>query len=78
MIGFTDLLIQGADRGDESLRRDYLRTIANSGKHLLLLINDILDISKIEAGQLGVENIAYSPHAVFTEVINMTTRGARK
>ncbi|SFM29773.1 PAS domain-containing sensor histidine kinase [Methanolobus profundi] len=52
IIGFSDILIDGTfgDLNDKQL--SYLSNVSNSGKHLLMLINDILDISKIEAGEM--------------------------
>lgn len=55
IIGFTHLLlVQGYDPTRER-HQEYLNIIQSSGKHLLALINDILDLSKIEANQLEVE-----------------------
>ncbi|WP_414564406.1 MULTISPECIES: hybrid histidine kinase/response regulator HrmK [unclassified Anabaena] len=55
IIGFTHLLLaQGYDPTRER-HQEYLNIIQSSGKHLLTLINDILDLSKIEANQLEVE-----------------------
>ncbi|UKO96415.1 hybrid histidine kinase/response regulator HrmK [Nostoc sp. UHCC 0870] len=55
IIGFTHLLLaQGYDPTRER-QREYLNIIQSSGKHLLALINDILDLSKIEANQLEVQ-----------------------
>ncbi|MBE9050599.1 response regulator [Nostocales cyanobacterium LEGE 11386] len=55
IIGFTHLLLaQGYDTTSER-HQEYLNIIQSSGKHLLTLINDILDLSKIEANQLEVE-----------------------
>jgi signal transduction histidine kinase len=55
IIGFTHLLLaQGYDSTRES-HQEYLNIIQSSGKHLLALINDILDLSKIEANQLEVQ-----------------------
>jgi signal transduction histidine kinase len=55
IIGFTHLLLaQGYDPSKER-HQEYLNIIQSSGKHLLALINDILDLSKIEANQLEVE-----------------------
>ncbi len=51
IIGFADLLRRGAD-SDEAERMEWLDTIHSSGKHLLALINDILDLSKVDAGKL--------------------------
>ncbi len=55
IIGFTHLLLaQGYDSTRER-HQEYLNIIQSSGKHLLALINDILDLSKIEANQLEVQ-----------------------
>jgi signal transduction histidine kinase/CheY-like chemotaxis protein/HPt (histidine-containing phosphotransfer) domain-containing protein len=78
ILGFTELLIRGADGGDEQERTDFLKTIRSSGKHLLQLLNDVLDISKIEAGQLQIEMIACSPHQLLAEVISVLRVPARK
>jgi signal transduction histidine kinase/AmiR/NasT family two-component response regulator len=57
IIGFAELLL---DRRHASVSRDEsLRTIIRSGRHLLELINDILDISKIEAGCLEIDDAEF-------------------
>jgi signal transduction histidine kinase/DNA-binding response OmpR family regulator len=77
IIGFTELLIRD-ESGDEAERRDYIRTIRTSGKHLLELINDILDLSKIEAGQLQVETTSCSPHHLISEVVSVLRARAQE
>src|SRR6266550_3863651 len=53
IIGFSELLSdEGSERFDAVTRRRFLDQIHSSGKHLLQLINDILDLSKVEAGQM--------------------------
>lgn len=55
IIGFSQLILaQGYDSSREN-HQEYLKIIESSGKHLITLINDILDLSKIEANQLEVE-----------------------
>jgi signal transduction histidine kinase len=55
IIGFSEVLKEG-QAGELSLRqKDYCAEIFNSGQHLLSLINDILDLSKIEAGKMTLE-----------------------
>jgi PAS domain S-box-containing protein len=77
ILGFTELLIRD-ETGDEAERRDYIRTIRTSGKHLLELINDILDLSKIEAGQLQVETTSCSPHHLIAEVVSVLRARAQE
>lgn len=71
ILGFTELLRRGADGGDEVERKEYLEIIHNSGQHLLSLINDILDLSKIEAGHMEVELVDCSPHQLIAEVMSV-------
>ena len=78
ILGFTDLLRRGVDRGDEAERRDFLETVHHSGEHLLTLINDILDLSKIEAGQMEYESIRFSPHQIIAEVMSVMRARAQQ
>jgi len=54
IIGFSDLLIGGIGGKINNKQRQCLEDILNSGKHLLSLINDILDLSKVEAGKIDI------------------------
>ncbi|MGE4544646.1 MAG: transporter substrate-binding domain-containing protein [Pedobacter sp.] len=65
VIGFTDLL---DDLIEDPLQKSYLRSIKVGGKALLGIINDILDLSKIEAGQLKLEYESINPHLLFGEM----------
>jgi signal transduction histidine kinase/ActR/RegA family two-component response regulator len=67
ILGFTDLLL--CNEEDEATRREYLTLIRNSGKHLLELINDILDVSKIKAGKMKIRPVACSVHDVVREAV---------
>lgn len=55
IIGFSELLKDGLLGELKGKQQDYVVDIFNSGKHLLSLINDILDLSKIEAGRMEIE-----------------------
>ena len=77
ILGFTDLLRRHPADGDPEERDDYLETIHTSGRHLLTLINDILDLSKVESGQMETEAIAVSPHQVIAEAVSVMRVPAR-
>ena len=65
ILGYTDILIT------ESRERhtiECLEVIGRNGKHLLQIINDILDLSKIEAGKLTIEKVLCSPSEILAEV----------
>jgi len=69
ILGFTELLRRGSIRTEAETRK-HLDTINTSGKHLLALINDILDLSKIESGRLELERIPFACHQVIHEVLH--------
>jgi signal transduction histidine kinase/DNA-binding response OmpR family regulator len=52
ILGFSELLYDGAVPADAPEHREFIGDIMRSGRHLLQLINDILDLSKVEAGKL--------------------------
>jgi signal transduction histidine kinase len=55
IIGFSEVLIDRMFGEVNEKQADYLKDIHESGRHLLSLINDILDLSKIEAGRMELE-----------------------
>ena len=65
VLGFTEIL---AGVITDAQQKQYLRSIQTSGKSLLTLINDILDLSKVEAGKLELEYTAVDPQGVFREM----------
>lgn len=70
ILGFTDIMRRGMTKNEDE-QEDYLNTIHSSGTHLLELINDILDLSKIEAGKMELETIDSSPFKIIGEVISV-------
>lgn len=67
ILGFSEWLSRGMASTPEE-QQEYLTTIHSSGTHLLELINDILDLSKIEAGRLELEVIEASPFKIIHDV----------
>jgi PAS domain S-box-containing protein len=68
ILGYAEMLSLEAAH-DRALVEEYSATIRRNGDHLLSIINDILDISKIEAGKMEIERIETDPGAVAREVI---------
>jgi PAS domain S-box-containing protein len=77
ILGFTDILRRGYGKSERDWSK-YLHTIHSSGKYLLELINDILDLSKVEAGRLEVECIRCAPHLIVREVVQVLAVKARE
>jgi two-component system, sensor histidine kinase len=78
VLGFTELLRhESADVTTEE-REEYLDTIHTSGEHLLQLINDILDLSRVEAGHLEVELRECSPRVLIAEVVSLLSVRAKE
>lgn len=75
VIGITDLL------SDEDLtpnQRDYVETIRNSGEALLAIINDILDLSKIEGGKIELEQQPFGLRGCIEDSFNIISANASK
>lgn len=70
ILGFTELLRRGASKNEIESKR-HLETVYSSGKHLLNLINDILDLSKVESGKFEIESIECDPCSVIHEVVRV-------
>jgi len=78
ILGYADLLGE-ADLSD-GVRADYLATIRRNGEHLLAIINDVLDLSKIEAGRMAIETMPVRVGEVAADVLGVlgpsaTSRG---
>jgi PAS domain S-box-containing protein len=69
ILGFSDLLM--SEETTEKERRNYIEIIYQSGKQLLNIINDILDISKIEVGQIQIHEENCSLNDMLEELLSM-------
>ena len=66
ILGMAQLLLMPGLTDDE--RKEFARTILTSGQSLLLLLNDILDLSKIEAGKVELESAVFEPAQLLREI----------
>jgi PAS domain S-box-containing protein len=70
ILGFADLLLMEEGIEQAPLERtSALETIKRNGEHLLEILNDILDLSKVEASALRIERIRFSPTKIVADVI---------
>ena len=74
ILGYADLLLDPT-RGKGAARND-LQSIRRNGQHLLQVINDVLDLSKIEAGGMSVERIPTGLARLAAEAVSMTRPSA--
>jgi len=71
VLGFSDLLADESYGPLNDRQRRYVEHIHTGGKHLLTLISDILDLSKIEAGRMELTNESLRVEAIFGEVLSV-------
>jgi signal transduction histidine kinase/DNA-binding response OmpR family regulator len=76
ILGYAEMLLDGSRT--EAQRQNCARTIRRNGEHLLAIINDILDISKIEAQKLKVERLDCDLPQLVADVIGLTRPWAQK
>lgn len=62
----------------EPRSKGYLKTVCQSSKMLLTILNDVLDFSKIEAGKLDIENIAFDLHECIVDACRLMTAKAQE
>jgi signal transduction histidine kinase len=73
ILGFTDVILEGMDGPlTENMDND-LRLVQKNGQHLLHLINDVLDMAKIEAGRMNLHPENFKAFEVIEEVMNITS-----
>ncbi|WP_280156020.1 PAS domain S-box protein [Piscinibacter sp. XHJ-5] len=78
ILGFSELLIDQRAGVLTDKQKEYLGDIHECGKHLLQVINDVLDLSKVEAGRMEVHPEEFSPRAAIGAVCAVITPLARK
>ncbi|MBX3402137.1 MAG: response regulator [Phycisphaeraceae bacterium] len=69
ILGYADLLLDRADISSDA--RDFAGVIKRNGEHLLTLLNDVLDLSKIEAGRMSVERLPCAPSDLVDDVVSL-------
>jgi signal transduction histidine kinase/CheY-like chemotaxis protein len=78
IIGFSEVLLERMFGELNERQDDYLRDIWSSGKHLLELLNDILDLSKIEAGQMVLNRSEFAAPESLEYCLSMVRERALK
>ncbi len=72
ILGYADMLLSEGDIADAPPQRiEAIETIRRNGHHLLEILNDILDISKIEAGRMALETMEVDLPALLRDVYNL-------
>jgi len=78
IIGFSELLVDEKPGKLNDRQKEYLNDILNSGRHLLQLINDVLDLSKVEAGKMELFPETFALSGAVDEVCSVISPLAKK
>jgi signal transduction histidine kinase len=78
IIGFSEVLLERMFGEINPKQEEYLGDVLSSGRHLLTLINDILDLSKIEAGRMELERGTFSMRAALENGVTMVRERASR
>jgi signal transduction histidine kinase len=78
IIGFSEVLLQRLFGELNAKQADYLQDILDSGKHQLTLVNDILDLSKVEAGRMELELSSFSLNETINSCVAMLRERASR
>jgi signal transduction histidine kinase len=73
ILGFTDVMLEGLDGNLTEYMDNDLRLIHKNGQHLLHLINDVLDMAKIESGRMNLHPETFKVQSVLEEVTSITS-----
>ena len=73
ILGFTDVMLEGLDGDLTDYMDNDLRLIQKNGQHLLHLINDVLDMAKIESGRMNLHPEKFTIHSILDEVTSITS-----
>ena len=73
ILGFTDVMLEGLDGKLTDYMDNDLRLIQKNGQHLLHLINDVLDMAKIESGRMNLHLEKFTVQSILEEVTSITS-----
>ncbi len=73
ILGFSDVMLEGIDGPLTEYMENDLRLIQKNGQHLLHLINDVLDMAKIESGRMNLHPEKFKVHDMFESAISITS-----
>ena len=79
ILGFSEILKSQLPQADnDQTRREYADSIWSSGRHLLDIVDDVLDMSKVESGEMGLDRTAFDPVALLEECLEAVEKQAGK
>jgi signal transduction histidine kinase/ActR/RegA family two-component response regulator len=75
VLGMSELLLHTRLDPEQD---EYVRTVLNSGRQLMAIIDEVLDFSKIEAGMMRLESVPFNPRAMVADLASLYTENCRK